>query len=86
MLTDLSNYLKRSFDIDLKIDLVTIENELKLIGAYIEIEKARFGHRIQVTYDIDADVLPVQISPLIIEPLVENAIRHGVLKINMAAK
>jgi two-component system LytT family sensor kinase len=80
LLTDLSNYLKRSFDIDLKTDWVTIENELKLIEAYIEIEKARFGHRIQVTYDVDERVLPLRISPLIIEPLVENAIRHGVLR------
>ncbi|WP_240377932.1 sensor histidine kinase [Bacillus piscicola] len=80
LLMNLSNYLKRSFDIDLQTDMVTIENELKLIEAYIEIEKARFGDRIHVTYDIDPDALPVQISPLIIEPLVENAIRHGVLK------
>jgi two-component system LytT family sensor kinase len=80
LLTDLSNYLKRSFDIDLKKEFITIENELALIEAYVDIEKARFAHRIQVTYDIDAEVLPLQISPLIIEPLVENAIRHGVLK------
>ncbi|WP_047983398.1 histidine kinase [Ornithinibacillus californiensis] len=80
LLMNLSDYLRRSFDIDLKTDMVTIENELKLIEAYIEIEKARFGRRIQVVYDIDPEVLPVQISPLIIEPLVENAIRHGVLK------
>ena len=80
LLTDLSNYLKRSFDIDLKTDNVTIENELKLIEAYIDIEKARFGNRIQVTYDIDDEVSPLRITPLVIEPLVENAIRHGVLK------
>lgn len=80
LLTDLSNYLKRSFDLDLKNDLVTIENELKLIEAFVEIEKARFGERVQVTYDIDSEVVAIPIIPLVIEPLVENAIRHGVLK------
>ncbi|WP_400245646.1 sensor histidine kinase [Niallia sp. JL1B1071] len=80
LLTDLSNYLKRSFDLDLKTDFVTIENELKLIEAFVEIEKARFGDRIKVTYDIADDVLALRITPLVIEPLVENAIRHGILK------
>lgn len=80
LLTDLSNYLKRSFDIDLKTEWITIENELRLIEAYVDIEKARFGNRIEVVYDIDSHVLSSRITPLIIEPLVENAIRHGVLK------
>lgn len=80
LLTDLSNYLKRSFDIDLKTEFITIENELKLIQAYVDIQKARFGDRIQVYYDIDLTATSFQISPLLIEPLMENAIRHGVLK------
>ena len=80
VLSDLSNYLKRSFQLDIHTDYVTIENELKLIKAYIEIEKVRFGDRIEMIYDVDEEVLPCKIIPLIIEPLVENAIRHGVLK------
>src|SRR5690606_23357191 len=40
----------------------------------------RFGNRIQVVYDIDGEVSSLRITPLVIEPLVENAIRHGVLK------
>lgn len=80
LLTELSNYLKRSFAVDLKKDFITIENELKLIEAFVEIEKARFGHRIKARYDIDVEVLPLQITPLVIEPLVENAIRHGILR------
>lgn len=80
LLTELSNYLKRSFAVDLNTEFITIENELKLIEAFIEIEKARFGHRIKARYDIDSDVYPLQITPLVIEPLIENAIRHGILK------
>lgn len=80
LLTDLSNYLKRSFNIDLKTNYITIGNELKLIKSYVDIEKARFGDRIKMIYDIDESVLNFKISPLFIEPLVENAIKHGVLK------
>lgn len=80
LLTDLSNYLKKSFDIDLKTNYITIGNELKLIQSYVDIEKARFGDRIKMIYDIDESVLDFKISPLFIEPLVENAIKHGVLK------
>ncbi|PID21748.1 hypothetical protein CSV61_08590 [Sporosarcina sp. P3] len=80
VLSDLSNYLKRSFQIDIHTDYVTIENELKLIKAYVEIEKVRFGDRIDMVYDVDEEILSCKIIPLIIEPLVENAIRHGVLK------
>lgn len=80
LLSQLSNYLKRSFQIDIHTDFVTLENELKLIRAYVDIEKVRFGDRIAVTYDVDVDILSFKIIPLVIEPLVENAIRHGVLK------
>lgn len=80
LLTDLSNYLKRSFQLDIHTDYVTIENELKLIEAYVDIEKVRFGDRLDVIYDVDDSILSFKIIPLVIEPLVENAIRHGVLK------
>ncbi|MDV6378197.1 histidine kinase [Sporosarcina sp. GW1-11] len=80
VLSNLSNYLKRSFQVDIQADYVTIENELKLIEAYIDIETVRFGDRINMIYDVDEEVLSFKIIPLVIEPLIENAIRHGVLK------
>lgn len=80
LLSDLTNYLKRSFQIDVNADFVTIENELRLIKAFVDIEKVRFEERVNVVFDIDDDVLSYKIIPLVIEPLVENAIRHGVLK------
>lgn len=80
VLSDLSNYLKRSFQIDIHTDYVTIDNELKLIQAYVEIEKVRFGDRVDMVYEVDEEILSCKIIPLIIEPLVENAIRHGILK------
>ncbi|MEK3883669.1 histidine kinase [Paenibacillus sp. PL2-23] len=80
LLNDLSKYLKLSFTLDPQADVVTISNELELIQTFVAIEKARFGERVHVVYDIDEEALGLRITPLIIEPLVENAIRHGVLK------
>lgn len=56
-----------------------IERELKLVSSYIEIEKARFGDELKVNFDIDASI-KVNIPMLSIQPLVENAICHGLRK------
>ncbi|MFI2859306.1 sensor histidine kinase [Paenibacillus sp. JSM ZJ436] len=80
LLSDLSNYLKRSFQVDVNTDYVTLRNELDWIKVFVDIEKARFEDRIQVDFDVDEDLMHLQIIPLVIEPLVENAIRHGILK------
>jgi signal transduction histidine kinase len=75
---DLSQYLRSSFDFKQLDSLTTIENELDLVKAYINIEKARFGARLYVEYDVDTN-LDIRIPPLILQPLVENAIRHGLM-------
>ncbi|RNB89519.1 response regulator [Brevibacillus fluminis] len=74
----LSQYLRRSFDFKQLDSFTTLEHELELVAAYITIEKARFGARLQVEYDVDAH-LDTRIPPLILQPLVENAIRHGLM-------
>lgn len=58
--------------------LVTVENELKVIGEYIAIERFRFGDRVTVTVTIDADDQQTPIHPLLLFPLIENAFKHGV--------
>lgn len=78
MTLDLSQYLRSSFDFKRLDTLTTIENELELVKAYINIEKARFGDRLDVEYHVDAN-LDIRIPPLILQPLVENAIRHGLM-------
>jgi LytS/YehU family sensor histidine kinase len=75
---DLSKYLRSAFDFNQLDSLTTIENELELVKAYMNIEKARFGARLCVEYDVDAN-LDILIPPLILQPLVENAIRHGLM-------
>jgi len=75
---DLSEYLRGSFDFKQLDSMTTLENELELVQAYLNIEKARFGARLNVEYDLDVN-LNIAIPPLILQPLVENAIRHGLM-------
>lgn len=76
----LSQYLRNSFDIPGTETFVRLDKELELIHAYVEIEKARFGGRLDVRFEIDEGVRHFPVLPLTIQPLVENAIRHGVTK------
>ncbi|OJU12226.1 MAG: hypothetical protein BGN88_14150, partial [Clostridiales bacterium 43-6] len=79
LLGRLSEYLQKSFDIENTTDKVTLERELELTKAYTEIEQARFGNRLYVVYDVYQSLMYKTILPLTIQPIVENAIRHGVL-------
>ncbi|QEN08710.1 sensor histidine kinase [Oceanispirochaeta crateris] len=56
---------------------VSLETEIKHIKAYLEIEKARFGDRLNVVYDIQPG-LKLDLPPLLLQPLVENAVIHGI--------
>ncbi|MBN1874597.1 MAG: histidine kinase [Anaerolineae bacterium] len=56
---------------------VSLEEELAFADDYLAIERARFGERLQVTREIDAQALSVSVPSLILQPLVENAIKHG---------
>lgn len=71
-------YLQESFTIMNLEPTTPIQHAIKLSEAYIQIEKARFGDRLHVIQDIDPDVRG-KIPPLTIQPLIENAINHGVL-------
>ncbi len=77
LLTELSVFLRHSVDFEDTGAFVTIEHELRLVNAYVAIEKARFGDRLMVRLNVDPCCLPYCIPPLTIQPLVENAIRHG---------
>ncbi|MFC4597439.1 ATP-binding protein [Cohnella hongkongensis] len=74
----LSRYLRSSFDFKHLNAMTTLSDELALVRAYVGIEQARFGGRLHVEYEVDADP-NLLIPPLIVQPLVENAIRHGVM-------
>ncbi|MHC1685845.1 MAG: diguanylate cyclase [Clostridiaceae bacterium] len=76
LLANLSQYLRGSFDFKNRDKLVTLRKELELVEAYLFIEKARFGKRLQIVYDID-DNVECMLPPLVVQPLVENSVQHG---------
>jgi two-component system LytT family sensor kinase len=58
-------------------EYTTLAEELRSIERYLVLEKARFGDRLQVTLRVAQEVLPVTVPFLCLQPLVENAVRHG---------
>ena len=57
---------------------VTLFDEIMLAQRYLAIEKLRFGERIQVEWALDPDAASAKLPPLLLQPLVENAVKHGV--------
>ena len=57
---------------------VTLAQEIALAQRYLEIEQVRFGERLRVRWRLDADADAARLPPLLLQPLVENAVRHGV--------
>lgn len=78
LLRDFSQYLRRSFDFRGLSQLVPLKHELDLAKAYIQIEKARFEERLEVTLDIPEDQ-EIRVPMLMLQPIIENAIIHGIL-------
>jgi two-component system LytT family sensor kinase len=59
-------------------ELSTLREELEHVGSYLEIEKARFEERLVVEIDVDPSLLDVVLPTFTLQPLIENAIKHGV--------
>ncbi len=57
---------------------VPLQEELEFLQKYLEIEQTRFQDRLTVSYDVDPDTLDAEVPRMILQPLVENAIKHGV--------
>ncbi|MFZ7103307.1 MAG: ATP-binding protein [Peptococcaceae bacterium] len=80
LIDELSIYLRKCFRGFSDKSLIPLESELELVKVYLNIEKARFGERLEIEYDLDGDV-KCMIPPLVIQPLVENAVGHGLMKL-----
>ena len=61
-------------------ETISLRKDLAFIRAYLDLERERFSDRLQVVYDIDESLLDVEVPPMLLQPLVENALRHGISK------
>ena len=77
MIERLSELLKASFD-EMEEPQVPLVRELDLLSAYLGIEQVRFGDRLRVTIDASSEARAVPVPPFLLQPIVENAIKHGV--------
>lgn len=59
-------------------DHITIEKEIQMVANYVEIQKMRYGEELKVVYDVDPDMKEYKILKLVLQPLVENSISHGI--------
>jgi two-component system LytT family sensor kinase len=78
-ITELSNILRSSLNVE-KGETVSLEDELKIVKDYLALENMRFEDRLRVEYEIDDDTLDQQVPPMMLQTLVENAIKHGISK------
>lgn len=79
LLDRFSNYLRLSFDFKNTDPEVYIQHELDLVRSYLYIEHERFGDRLHIEWELEEELDDFKLPPLSIQPIVENAIRHGVL-------
>lgn len=78
-ITELSNILRSSMQAE-KLETVPFEKELNIVKDYLALEHIRFEDRLNVEYEIDEDTLDQPVPPMMLQTLVENAIKHGIGK------
>ena len=78
-ITELSNILRSSMQAE-KMETVTLERELDIVSDYLALEQMRFEERLKIEMDIDENTLSQPIPPMMLQTLVENAIKHGISK------
>jgi LytS/YehU family sensor histidine kinase len=73
----LAEFFRNSLDLGTK-NRISLTEELSLIDKFLTIEQIRFGSRLQVQQDIEQKTLECRIPPLLLQPLIENAVHHGI--------
>ena len=79
MILLLSDFLRGTIRKDTQ-SWVSLSDELNYLKMYLDIERVRFGHRLEVEFEMDENCLTQKIPQLLIQPLLENAIKHGIGK------
>ena len=78
-ITELSNILRSSMQAE-KLETVPMERELNIVKDYLALEKMRFEERLHIELDINSNTLNMPVPPMMLQTLVENAIKHGISK------
>ncbi|MEP6769868.1 MAG: histidine kinase [Acidobacteriota bacterium] len=78
MLSRLSDFLRATLDRPITME-VPLDEEIELACRYLEIERIRFGDRLKLEISVSPDTRAALVPPLILQPLVENAVRHAIL-------
>lgn len=73
----LADFFRKSLDLGSR-GSIPIHDEISLISEFLTIEQVRFGERLKVEQDIKVECSKIMVPPLILQPLVENAVRHGI--------
>lgn len=76
LLVDLCHSLRHTFAN--QDDWLTLEHEMESVHSYLAVEKARFGRRLQLSIELAPETLQQKVPSLLLQPLIENAIRHGI--------
>lgn len=79
MVTKLSSFLRYSLDND-PMQRITLEQELQALQLYLDIEKVRFEERLSLQVDIEENAKSALIPSLLLQPLIENAIKYGIAR------
>lgn len=77
MLAGLSDLLRLALD-NAAVQEVALKSELEFTGRYLELEQVRFADRLKVKFQIDPETLDALVPNMVLQPLVENAVRHGI--------
>jgi LytS/YehU family sensor histidine kinase len=80
MITRLSDFLRINLDSD-DLQFTSLNRELEFVHSYLQIERVRFEERLNLIFNIDPDTLDAQVPHLLLQPLVENAIQHGISRL-----
>jgi two-component sensor histidine kinase len=79
MIVGLSEFLRRASE-DSHRSQVTLGEEVDYLRRYLQIQQVRFGDRLRVSLDVPAELLGAQVPNLLLQPLAENAIKHGIAR------
>lgn len=77
LIVNLSNYFRQT--LKREEDFVYLKDELEFIQSYVSIEEARFGNRLKLVIDIPDEMMGIKVPAFILQPIIENAIKHGIL-------